>query len=350
MEISYFEKVLLYLFNKIQGERTIYSLFHLLQGKRSSQTIQDAHLYQLTPFFQSYTLIKRNELEDAVKTLVEKGMLAETAENKVILTEQGLNQLLLALETNPFPAFLNGWKYYQIAEPFWEKLTLLVQVCSNLIHNERNFIPIRNKRETLSWTKRFIKQRGENRMQLAAMLYEEMVTALEQRGVTPEYLTIRLTGFGKIGLTAFQAAEMKNVEYAQYHFEFLGALHSMLGIIMDNRVRFPILTGLIENVEPEVLLTLSTEKTLKLIQKGLSLDEIAAVRNLKQSTIEDHIVELALSSKDFTINDYVPVAKQQEILEARKRISAKKLKEIRGQVTDASYFEIRLVLAKYGDE
>lgn len=349
MKITYLETVLLYTLNKIHGDRTIYSLFHLFQGKRSSQTIQDAHLYQLTAFFQSFPSIKRSQLEKLVARLIDLGYVKKIADTKVILTAEGRDVLQMKLENEPLPIFLNGWKYYQVTDSFWERLTLLVQVCSNLIHNERNFIPIRNKQETLSWVKQYIRQKGEKRLQLAAMLYDELIAALEKQNSKPEFLTIRLTGYGKIGLTAIQAAELANVEFARYHYEFLNVLHAMLDNIMDNPSRFPLLAGLIDPGEQEVPLTLSTEKTFRMLQKGISVEKIAAARNLKQNTIEDHIVEIALSIKGFDITEYIPLEKQQRILQAGRKISAKKLKQIREQVNDASYFEIRLVLAKYGD-
>ena len=80
MKITYLETVLLYTLNKIHGERTIYSLFHLFQGKRSSQTIQDAHLYQLTAFFHSFPSIKRVQLEKMVARLIDLGFVREVAE------------------------------------------------------------------------------------------------------------------------------------------------------------------------------------------------------------------------------------------------------------------------------
>jgi uncharacterized protein YpbB len=349
MELTYLEAVILHLLRKINGERTIYSIFHLLQGKRSSQTIQDAHLYQLTSFFHSYPFITRSQLEKEVNNLIDKGLAVELDEKKVKLTSNGRQELDRKLAENPLPVHMNGWKYHQVTILFWDRLTLFLQVCSNLVHHERSYVPVRNKKETLIWVKRYIQQQEEDRYKLAEKLYEELTSALHIQDIRPELIVFRLTGFKKIGLTPVQAAEMTDLELAQYHFEFLNGLHAMIEKIHNNPICFPILNGLIKQPDQTVPLTQSTEKTFKMLAKGYTLEEIAAARNLKESTVEDHVVEIVLSMREFEIDTYVLPEKQKRVLAAVRQVSAKKLKQIREQVEDASYFEIRLVLAKYGD-
>ena len=63
MELTFLQTMILFCLQKINGERTIYSIYHLLKGKKSSQTIQDTHLFHLQPLFQTYTNLSRNELE-----------------------------------------------------------------------------------------------------------------------------------------------------------------------------------------------------------------------------------------------------------------------------------------------
>lgn len=350
MGITYLETVVLSILNKINGERTIYSLFHLLQGKRSSQTIQDAHLYKITPYFHTYPTVTRTALEKMIDRLKQRGLVEEIAETKVILTEKGKRELEQKLGDYNLPEHLNGWKYHQITDSFWERLTLLIQVSSNLIHHERSFIPVRNKRETHIWVKQYIRQQNEDRYKLSERLYGELISALDNEKTRPELVVLRLTGFKKIGLTTMQASEETGLEPAHYHFEFLNCLHALFDKVVGNEHTYPLLSGMIEKAERSVPLTISTDKTYRLMQRGYTLEEVAAVRNLKQSTIEDHVVEIALSIKEFNIDDYVLKEKRERILQAAYQNSAKKLKQIKEQVADASYFEIRLVLAKFGDK
>lgn len=348
MDVTFFQTVIMYNLSKLQGERTIYAIFHLLQGKRSSQTIQDAHLYQLTPFFHSFAPITRAWLEKTIDQLIEEKLAEEIAESRVKLTAQGMRLLEMKLQETPFPRYLSGWKYHQVTDLFWERLTILVQVCSNLVYRQRGYVPVRNKRETLKWVKDYIRKQEEDRYILSRRLYNELVSALDNPYSKPEYVVMRLTGAKEIGLTAIQAAEKAGIEPVHYHFEFLNGIHGMFKRMEDAPDHYPLLYGLLEQTPSESPLTHSSEKTFRLLEKGYSVEEIAAVRNLKDSTIEDHLVEIALSTKDFNINRYLSPDKQQRILAASGHSSAKKLKEIRERVGDASYFEIRLVLAKFG--
>ena len=149
-------------------------------------------------------------------------------------------------------------------------------------------------------------------------------------------IVVRLSGFGKIGLTPLQAAEMAGLESARYYFEFLNGLHAMFDRILEDPASYPLLAGLIKQPDKEVPLTLSTEKTYMFLKKGYSIEEIAAVRKLKESTIEDHIVEIVLSIKDFCIDSYILPEKQHRIMQAARKISARQLKQIKERVQDAT--------------
>ena len=59
---------------KFQGERSIYAIFHMLQGKKSSQTIQDAHLYGLTNLYGIMPNFTRLQLKSIVEKLGSKSL------------------------------------------------------------------------------------------------------------------------------------------------------------------------------------------------------------------------------------------------------------------------------------
>ena len=122
-----------------------------------------------------------------------------------------------------------------------------------------------------------------------------------------------------------------------------------MGQIEENKLQFPILVQFLDQSQ-KTNLTHSTEKTYSLLKQGYSVTDIMSIRRLKKSTIEDHLVELALHNKEFSIDPYVSMEKQQQIQRAAKKLNSKQLKQIYHEVKNADYFEIRLVLAKYGDD
>lgn len=350
MNVSFRQVILLYCLQKLNGERTIYSIYHLLQGKKSSQTIQDAHLFQLSAFFDTDTNITRQQISEQSLELKKLSLISETLDQRFILTEEGKRVLKRCLAVTPIPPFLNGWKYGRTGWLLWERLSLAVQVLSHLQHRETKYIPVQRKPETLIWVKDFIKACGLSRKLLSERLYIEITELLEiAPGINPNLLILRLSGYQRIGLTEIQAAQELKMDQVQCHYQFLNILHYIASMIEEQKDRYPILAVFLEK-ETDVILTKSTEKTYRLLKQGYSLADIIDIRRLKQSTIEDHLVELALNIPEFSIGEYVQDEKQKKIRYAIKAANTKQLKEIRKHVQEASYFEIRLVLAKYGDD
>src|SRR5690606_24344348 len=136
----FLNKIILYCLYKLNGDRTVSSVFHLLNGKKSSQTLQDIRLFGLSSFFKTFEPVSRPVLDIAVETLAESGLIEEISSLHYTVTEQGREEAGKLFSDFPFLTLLNGWKY-QNTEVFWEKLSLLVQVASNLVHGVTSYVP-----------------------------------------------------------------------------------------------------------------------------------------------------------------------------------------------------------------
>ncbi|MEH7254732.1 helix-turn-helix domain-containing protein [Neobacillus niacini] len=344
--MGYIENILLYCVRQLNGERTIYSIYHLLNGKKSSQTLQDAHLFSLQKYFRILEPLPREAFDEIFNSLFEKKLVAPIGEQKFHLTASGRDYLL----NQPQPLYMNGWRYQQYATLVWERLSLLTQVASNITFQETKYIPIQKNIDVHHWLKDFLRYSTLPKQKLGEFLFSELVDCLEQaRDINPAILVFRLTGYQQIGLTSAQTAKMLNIDSIQYHLEFINILHYLIQTIEEKPTRFSVLSSLLANLEQKDSLTLSSRKTWTLLKQGFSLDEIASIRNLKVSTIEDHLVEFAINVKDFSINMFVEEEVQQKILEISRKEATRQLKVIRNSLKTASYFQIRLVLAKYGD-
>lgn len=350
MNHSYIKKLVLYCLHKIDGQRTIYSILHLLNGKKSSQTIQDAHLFQLTSLFSTFPTITRYELEKLVVTIENEDLIQQISEQKYRLTAPGIKRVEDFSANHPLPKELNGWKFHHVTEVFWERLTLLVQVTSQLRNHESKFIPIQRKKEVHQWLKGYFHHTQLNRDEMGVRLYQELVECLETyKEANPSILVMRLTGFRMIGQTSTQSAEILGIDPYEYHILFLGIIHYMLDILKRRPRKFPLLGQLIADQITNVSLTQSTKTTYLLLKKGLTMAEIVEKRRLKKSTIEDHVVEIALNIEGFDISPFVSRHKHDLIMNAAQKMTFKQLKHIRQNVPEADYFEIRLVLAQAGD-
>lgn len=351
MSGSYLQTIILYCLNRINGERSIYSVFHILKGKKSSQTLQDGHLFQIAYFFQSYHFITREEFDKIIAQSELVNWIQPVKEQHYLLSAEGKKYLEKQLAEKPFPTYLNGWTYHSLTDAFWGRLSLLVQVCSNVVHNNSQYIPIQGKHEIQSWVKKFLNESSKSWIELAEQLYRELIVCFEkEKSINPSVVVIRLTGHNNFGLTSQQAAVYLGHEFTYYHLEFNNVLHYLLKSIQDNPVHYQLLFSIIKDLNNPFSFTISTKKTYALLKSGLTIEQIALIRKLKRSTIEDHIVEIAFNDKQFDITPFVPSEKQNVILKSARKIGSKQLKQIRELTNNVDYFEIRLVMAKFGEQ
>ncbi|GLB58032.1 helix-turn-helix domain-containing protein [Cytobacillus sp. NCCP-133] len=350
MKRAYLQIIILYCLKKLQGQRTIYSILHLLNGKKSSQTIQDAHLFQLTRLFKTFEQLSRDELDRYTEDMERQSWISNNEIGHYTITPEGERILQDVLLKCPLPTSLNGWKHHKSTDVFWGRLSLLVQVISHLNNHHTKYLPVQKKTSIHKWLKSFLLTSGSARNEVGIILYKELLKCFEGLcDISPAVLTLRLTGHNRIGLTAEQAAEQLGLGLAYYRIQFLAALHYLMECVGRNPGSFPLMDKVLSGLDESIPLTLSTEKTYNLLNQGLSIDEIAKIRRLKRSTIEDHVVELALNVSGFDITPYVSNNIQESILHAAHRSNSRQLKHIRQLIPQAEYFEIRLVLARFGE-
>jgi uncharacterized protein YpbB len=346
--INILEHVVLYCLSKLGKERSSSSVFHLLNGKKSSQTIQDSHLFQVDSFFSTAPQLSREQYEKIITKLKANGYIKYSGNHEIILNDSGHLLVAKLYETYPFLTRLQGGTY-QNSIQFWERLSLLTQVCSNLVNKQTSYLPVQKQKETQNWIKyMFATSKGENK-DFPKMLLIEMQTLLEslEKVIDPTVLVARLTGFQSIGLTEKQTMDILGLEENLYRFQFQTLIHFMLHSIEENPLAYPLLARI--SVTDELhQLTVSAKKTYELLLKGKGLAEIGRIRRLKESTIQDHIVEIALFVNTFTIDNFVEPPLQDRIKEAIQKASSKQLRKIR-ELIEVDYFQIRLVIAKYGD-
>ncbi len=347
---NYLTTMILHIIKKFEGERSINAIYHLLQGKKSSQTIQDAHLYGLTNIFGTVPQFTRLQLQSIIERLATENWIAAQEKPEVfIVSAEGMAQLE---ETSPIPLGLNGWKYQNTANAFWSRLNLLIQTLSYIIHNEKRFYPIQRHPKTQQAIKHFLQKNKQNREELAAQLYGELVYLLEVQSVVHQQIFVRkLTGINRVGETFEQIAKTMNLDQWYVRFLFLECIHVMLEEMKKDVKQYGLIVMLMDGLHQSNL-TQSTQATFEYIKEGQSLSEIATIRHLKRNTIEDHLVEIVLTDKTFSIHDYVPGVVEKKICEAIKVLQTKKLTVIKQWLADdeISFFQIRLVLAKVGDD
>jgi len=352
--VNYYCALILHCVYQFKGERSIKAVQNLLTGKKSTQTLQDATWYSLQHLYAVYPEMDADSFLDTVKRLEKNGSIM-VSNKTVALTDSGKKLLSKLMSDFPLPAHLNGWQFHQIERSFWQRLTLLVQILTNWAYNETKFIPVVRDYPIQNWMKRWLgeKRLDYNKKQLSLQVYNELVAIFEiceQNRENPDYIVARFTGYQKPGYTATQIAYQIAVDEIYYLLAFRSCLHFMIKTIWHEKGEFPILSSLLDDRKSPWTLTSSSWETYKFLKSGKGVEEIANVRKLKRSTIEDHIVEIALLDPTFPIETYVKPDTQKRITEAVNLLKTRKLKTIKDYLMDIDYFSIRLVLSKINDK
>ncbi|MDG5470675.1 helix-turn-helix domain-containing protein [Jeotgalibacillus sp. ET6] len=348
--MTYLDAILLVCFRLFNGDRSRSAIFHLVSGKKTSQTIQDGHLYGAQDFFQIFPDITRETFDLSCARLAHSNYLLQLDEQRWNVSKEGENALKDYFNSHHFPNHLKGWLYHDRAAVFWKRLLLLTQSLSNYAYRENRFYPVQRDPEVQHWVKSVFLKWGNDRNNYTNRLFLELTDLCSEEKFPdhPDFIIQQMTGYQLIGMTANQLAGYFSIDIWEVHIRFLNSLHFIFNEI-QNQNKYPILYSMQEDLtQKEFVLTVSSEKTLIYINQAYSVEQIARIRNLKKSTIEDHIIEITLMIHSFSIDRYVHHSMQEEIWQAAAQLNNKRIKEIKEMVPDASFFQIRLVLVSKG--
>ncbi|HHW35982.1 MAG TPA: RQC domain-containing protein [Bacillales bacterium] len=340
--------VVLYCLSKYNGERSIYAIYHLLQGKKSSQTIQDAKLFKLESFFQLMQQLSKKDIDEIIFELQCRDVISMTNKDTYILTEKGFFYLESYMQKYPIPPYLNGWRNHKKARLLWQRFSLMTQTLSFLLYENSSFTPVISDEETQHFVKSYFKK-IKNRYDMAEGIFNEVTCLLQPLPqVQAEIFVLHLSGYQRVGYTIEQIGRIRHIDSEYTFLLFQAVLHHMIATIETNPIRFRHLRSFIEQDDQSIApLTQSSQKTYELLRLNKSITEIALIRNLKESTIEDHIVEIASELKSFNIDLFVSNDLQGKIVDSFQTLGTKRLKPIRSSLHDTvSYFQIRLVLGR----
>lgn len=347
--MDYLSALILYCVDRFNGERSINAVYYLLKGKKSSQTIQDACWYNLRKYFHVLPQLNQQQFQGVIRNLLNNGMLVQN-QHTIVITPIGKQQLDKTLVEWPIPKELDGWKFHPFDTTFWERLSLSVQVVSNLLNKDKSYYPVQRGLLIQQWAKIWLLnwKNTYSVEKLGQEMNKEMSTLFSriQNFVDPFLIVYRLTGHKSPGYTSKQVADFKNFDETYYSLCFLSSIHTMISTIWKNNNIYPILFSILGDLTNSELLTQSTKETYDLIKQGKSITEIAQIRKLKMNTIEDHLVEMALLVPSFSIDEFVPKSVQEQINQIATTKKSRKLKTIKDQIPDVDYFTIRLVLSR----
>lgn len=338
-----FHQILLQIFQKLNNERSISAAFHVLRGKRSGQTIQDIGLFQLHNYFGLLPKLPRATFDEAVSLFSQNSWLIMQESGHYSMKKLGLQR---AEQTPDF--LFDGWHYRGNEHIFFARLSLIVQSLSYQSAGIRSFSPISRDTNIQSWVRTFLLEHNYQEGYLQQQLLEECERVLSELSLSEankQLVLYRLSGYGLPGWTWQQLASERKEAVLDCQLAFIELLHVFLNEVHQT-TDYPLLGKIAEELRVKALLTDSAQQTAHLYEQGYSLEQIMQIRKLKQSTIEDHLVELAMYEPNFSIGPFVSYKEAEKVWQASKQYQTKKLKILHEVVEGMSYFQLKLVLAK----
>lgn len=328
---------------KIKNERTIYSVYHLFNGRSSIQTLQDAHLYKLSHLYGIYKNLTVKEFNEIILKLEKKNLLKKHGNNnRFIITDKGIELTSISI-----PLYFNGIVYEQYVTKFNQRLLLFVQVWTNSNKENNNYIPVIDDFKTENFIKKlYLNRKKEIKSDLKKLFLElsHIFDSINEH--QRNYYIDRLSGYHNYGLSIQQLASKYKTDLHTIHLYLESTNHIIIENVFKNPRKYTLLSLLLMDLLDENRLTKSASDTYQLFKQGYALNDISKKRQLKLSTIYDHLVEIALYHQSFPINNFVSYAIQSEIITYVNKQKTFKLKDIKENVSkEITYFQIRLVLS-----
>ena len=339
--------VILSAIKKYQQERSVSAVYYLLQGKQSIQSIQDAHLFNLTHYYRVYKHLKKSDFMKKINSLENKGLIQRTNQAYYYAISEKGQRWLEQNQNIAKDLHVNGLAFHHMDDVFVARLLLMIQVWTNGLKRNNKYISVVDKPEVQLWVKSYYNQTKTDIKKHLQLLYTELVQILKSINKDiAEIFILQLTSYQRFGLTSVQLANQYHLLPEDIHFMTMSVIHQMLQVVEAEPQQYRILTEMKKDLIQAKSLTNSATQTNDLLNRGFSLEQIAKKRHLKINTIYDHIVEIAIYGDDFLLSNYMTDEQQIQITTAIQQTQSYTLKEIKLMVDESiSYFQIRLVLA-----
>lgn len=345
-----FKTIILLSSNRFKDERTSQAIYHVLQGKKSIQTIQDAYLYQLSTYYGILPSLEQRIFKQTIHELVSDGYLepSKTYDHSYTITVAGKQ----AIKEDRMPHILSnlhGKKYGAHGIRFEKRILLFVQVLSNKQAGNTNYVPVIDDYSIKHDIKQIFRQLQTSSTTLSEQFFKECHDLLSS--IDNQYALLfvqRLSGYKQYGMSLQQLAHNFRQTEVDTLLIYRSIIHYMMKNIQLNGYKYPLLSLLSKGHENDQL-TITARQTKNLVTQGYSLEQIAAHRNLKLNTIYDHIVEIVLIDETFLIDPFISEDQITTILQTVHSLQTYQLRELKNALgDDYSYFQIRLALARGG--
>lgn len=283
--MDFYQLFILSCFKEEKPMRTS-TLYHLLKGKRTSSILTYGYFYNVLKYFAILPKLKETTYNQIISELKTNSYLLENKDGLSVISETGLQ--LIEVENFPKTNALKQMSYYKWDLAFFERIVFTTQVLSEKAYLEKKYLPIE--------TNLFKQQRlklwlSKQKKEVVTDFYHEWNKLVDCLSIYEQELILKqLVGHNQRGHTLQQISEEKKEHPLHLYLEFKNGWHHLITEIIENSNHYPLFFSILTE-EKAFVKEDSSQKTSELFSKGYSIEEIAKFRNLKISTVTDHLIE-----------------------------------------------------------
>ncbi|GEM01672.1 Uncharacterized protein YpbB [Halolactibacillus halophilus] len=344
-----FRYLVINLLHTIKSNRSPAAIYHILTGKKSSQTIQDLHVFQLHSYYRLLPHLTRQSFDDVINSIVDEGLMMWVNKKDYTLTDAAMTYLTIQTNTTDYFHSLTHTIDPSAKYIFTERLYLTIQTFTHRVMNERGFIPVTDDVTIQAFVKQYYhvhKQQLSDWLEAChTHLYKVLITYPEH---DRHIFLDRLSTYRHSGQSFQQLTDRYGSHEADLRLTLALIERDLFIRSQQQTCLSDLLPGKQTVLRYPSLMTRSAQKTHQLVMRGYSIDELIQARQLKRGTIEDHLVEICTLEDHFKLTDYVNEDKIAQIETYLSTRQTQKLGEIKRNLPAAiSYLDLRLVFAHY---
>lgn len=303
------DTLLLQLLSRDQSRR-IRVIENLMVGRRTVSTLYWGMRYGLLNWLGFNKHLQRQTVEAALAKLAAANLVT-VADLVVTLTEAGEIKKQAVQKSWYQPVVQNQWLLVDYVGA-WQGLLLASQVTSEYAADNWQYYPVQVPFSIRLAVKRWFRGHPE---QLGGLMADELTTFLtSQNATTADIYMSLLVGHDTAGLTMGQLAGITQKSELEISVIVADMTVALVTTVTTQPNQFPVLASLLKNwagfpASESAMLTLAN------FEAGQTLTQISQSRRLKQSTVNEHLLEDAifLTYDQFPYGALLPPDVQQEL-------------------------------------
>lgn len=339
---EFFSKYLVYQLS-LTKSTNFSQLYNVIKGKRTASMLFISFKNRWNNLFGIEPTMSRASFTHFIN-LLKKNLMVQVANQEIEITEKGKEYS---------HAFIQEFRRYEtplnigfnrVIRAFWLKVNFIVQVVSEYLHHNSQYTPLESDLSQQLWVKRWLKKQGG----LSAIVSSWVKESIKLVEVIPnEYdrklLTFQLIGHQHTGLTNEQLCQRLQITPFQLKLDRLYAIQSVIKRLDSST------TPLIYSIYHEALeeesygLSSTSMETYYYLKCGLNIEEIARKKRVKNSTVNEHILELAISMESFPRLKFIKKQNEQKLNNLFDENLMIRYKDAKNKVSELNFLEFRLL-------